>query len=63
LIVNAFEAFEPDQPGSQYRLIPVSDLVLEKYHAVLARHKDGTCVDVGEFALLSPSFREALRVS
>lgn len=41
LIVNAFEAFEPDQLSSQYRLIPVSDLVLEKYHVALARHKDG----------------------
>ncbi|WP_156343183.1 hypothetical protein [Pseudomonas sp. NBRC 111134] len=60
LIANAFEAFEPEQPSSLYRLISVSDLVLGKYYATLAKHTEGTCVDAGEFALVSPSFKEAL---
>ncbi|KIY38157.1 hypothetical protein TZ03_24220 [Pseudomonas sp. 10-1B] len=61
LIVDYFEAGKPDQPSDQYKLVPISDLVLDKYYAALARHKDGTCVDAGEFALVSPSFLDALK--
>lgn len=63
LIVNSFEAGKPEQPGNHYKLIPVSNLVLDKYYITLTKHQDGTCVDAGEFALISPSFLEALKVS
>ena len=61
LIVNSFEADKPEQPGNQYKLIPASNFVLDKYYATLAKHQDGTCVDAGEFASISPSFLEALK--
>lgn len=60
LIVSSFEADKPEQPSNQYKLIPVSNFVVDKYYATLAKHQDGTCVDAGEFTLVSPSFFEAL---
>lgn len=63
LIVNCFENEKPERIAPHHRLIPVSDRVLEKYFAVLAKHRDGTCIHVGEFALVSPSFLEALNAS
>lgn len=61
LIVNCFENEKPQTIAPQHRLIPVSDRVLDKYFATLAKHTDGSCVDAGEFALISPSFKEALQ--
>jgi hypothetical protein len=61
LIIDAFEASRSEQFDNQYRLIAVSELVLDKYYATLVKHRDGTCVDAGEFALVSPSFLEALK--
>lgn len=63
LIVNCFENEKPQTIAPQHRLIPVSDRVLEKYFATLAKHTNGSCVDAGEFALISPSFLEALKAS
>lgn len=63
LIVNCFENEKPERIAPQHKLIAASDFVLERYFAVLAKHKDGTCVDAGEFALISPSFKEALQAS
>lgn len=63
LIVNSFEADKPEKHGNQYKFIPVSNFALDKYYAILAKHQDGTCVDAGEFSLVSPSFLEALKAS
>ncbi|MNO51152.1 hypothetical protein D3C76_415430 [compost metagenome] len=63
LIVNVFEGCKPERIADQHKLIEVSELVLNKYFETLAKHKDGTCVDAGEFSLISPSFKEALQAS
>lgn len=63
LIISSFEADKPVQHCNQYKLIPVSNFVLDKYYAILAKYQDGTCVDAGEFAFISPSFLEALKAS
>lgn len=63
LIVNCFEGCKPERIADQHKLIEVSELVMNKYFAKLAKHKEGSCVDAGEFALISPSFLEALKAS
>ncbi len=63
LIVNCFEDCKPERIAAQHKLIEVSEFVLNKYFATLAKHTDGSCVDSGEFALISPSFLEALNAS
>lgn len=61
LILKALETDRPVFPNDQYKPISVSELVMDKYHALLSKHSNGTCVDAGEFALISPSFLEALK--
>lgn len=43
-----------------YKVVPVSEYVLEKYHHMLIKLDDGLCVDAGAFASISPSFYESL---
>jgi len=68
LIVRTFESEAPHSAylSPAYKLIPVGEAVLEKYYTILGKHMkafngNGTCVDAGEFALISPSFMESLR--
>lgn len=63
LIVNVFEEDKPDKIAEHHVLIPVSRLVLERYWSLLHKHRDGTCVDAGEFAMKSPAFLEALKTA
>lgn len=63
LIVSALTTDKPVHPNPKFKVVPVSDLVLDKYYATEAKHKGSTLVDAGEFALISQSFLEALKAN
>ncbi|WP_028699165.1 hypothetical protein [Pseudomonas monteilii] len=63
LIVKDFQSSQRLSVPEEYKLIQVSETVLEKYHNTLEKHSNGTCVDAGEFAILSPSFLESLKLT
>lgn len=60
LIVSVIASSKKPTNTATHRFIPVSDRILTKYYRLAAKSRNGTLVDAGELAAVSPAFLELL---
>lgn len=60
LIVSVIASSKKPTNSATHRFIPVSDTILTKYYRLAYKNRNGTLVNAGELAAISPAFLELL---